>query len=103
MAVSTRREGSGRQLEPDHRREDLKALRIPKTGQTYELGHIYEPSMPQYGNRPYYPHRQPAPAPQKEGEGFGHQDYFNGFIGQMGTQFDALGHRGGSCGWRTGR
>ena len=27
----------------------LKALRIPKTGQTYELGRIYEAEMPQYG------------------------------------------------------
>ena len=72
----------------------LKALRIPKTGQTYELGHIYEPSMPQYGNRPYYIAVQPAPVPQKEGEGYAHRDYFNGYLGQMGTQFDALGHQG---------
>jgi kynurenine formamidase len=72
----------------------MKALRIPKTGQTYELGHIYEASMPQYGNRPYYLNVQPAPLPQKEGEGFAHGDYFNGYLGQMGTQFDALGHQG---------
>ena len=32
----------------------LKALRIPKTGQTYELGRIYEAEMPQYGYRPYF-------------------------------------------------
>ena len=31
----------------------LKSLQIPKTGQTYELGQIYEASMPQYGVRPY--------------------------------------------------
>lgn len=72
----------------------VKALRIPKTGQTYELGHIYEPSMPQYGNRPYYLNVTPAPAPQKEGAGFAQQGYFNGFIDQMGTQFDAFGHQG---------
>jgi len=72
----------------------MKALRIPKTGQTYELGHIYEASMPQYGNRPYYMTVQPAPVPQKEGEGYAHSDYFTGYLGQMGTQFDALGHQG---------
>lgn len=72
----------------------VKALRIPKTGQTYELGQIYEPSMPQYGNRPYYLNVTPAPAPQKEGAGFAQQGYFNGFIDQMGTQFDAFGHQG---------
>jgi kynurenine formamidase len=72
----------------------IKALRIPKTGQTYELGRIYEASMPQYGNRPYYINVQPAPIPQKEGEGYAHGDYFTGYLGQMGTQFDALGHQG---------
>jgi kynurenine formamidase len=72
----------------------LKALRIPKTGQTYELGHIYERTMPQYGDRPYFLSVQPAAPPQKEGVGAVHRDYFTGFIGQMGTQFDAFGHQG---------
>jgi kynurenine formamidase len=72
----------------------LKALRIPKTGQTYELGHIYERTMPQYGDRPYFLSVQPAAPPQKEGAGSVHRDYFTGFIGQMGTQFDAFGHQG---------
>jgi kynurenine formamidase len=74
----------------------LKALRIPKTGQTYELGHIYERTMPQYGDRPYFLSVQPAAPPQKEGAGSVHRDYFTGFIGQMGTQFDAFGHQGQS-------
>jgi len=72
----------------------LKALRIPKTGQSYELGHIYERTMPQYGDRPYFLSVQPAAPPQKEGVGAVHRDYFTGFIGQMGTQFDAFGHQG---------
>jgi len=72
----------------------LKALRIPKTGQTYELGHIYEPSMPQYGNRPFYLITHLAPAPVKEGAGFAQQEYFTGYIGQMGTQYDGFGHQG---------
>ena len=72
----------------------LEALQIPRTGQTYELGHPYEASMPQYGNRPYYLSVVPTPAPTQAGEGAAHRDYFTGFIGQMGTQFDALGHQG---------
>jgi kynurenine formamidase len=72
----------------------LQALQIPKTGQTYELGHIYEAGMPQYGNRPYYLTVQPAATPKQDGEKATHRDYFNGYIGQMGTQFDALGHQG---------
>jgi kynurenine formamidase len=72
----------------------LKSLRIPKTGQTYELGRIYEAEMPQYGYRPYFLTIIPAAPPVKEGVGFAQQDYFTGFIGQMGTQFDAFGHQG---------
>jgi len=72
----------------------LKSLRIPKTGQTYELGHVYEAEMPQYGYRPYFLTIIPAATPVKEGQGVAQQDYFTGFIGQMGTQFDAFGHQG---------
>ena len=72
----------------------IKALRIPKTGQTYELGRMYEAEMPQYGYRPYFLTIIPAAAPAKEGTGVAQQDYFTGFIGQMGTQFDAFGHQG---------
>ena len=74
----------------------LAALQIPRTGQTYELGHMYETFMPQYGYRPYFLQVVPAPPPVNAGEGAGHRDYFTGFIGQMGTQFDALGHQGQS-------
>ena len=83
--------GNSNLITPD---KILKALRIPKTGQTYELGHIYEPNMPQYGNRPFYLITHVAPVPQKEGQGFAQQEYFTGYIGQMGTQFDAFGHQG---------
>jgi hypothetical protein len=71
----------------------LTALRIPATGQTYELGQIYEESMPQYGSRPFYLQVTPPPPPTAEG-GVALSEYFTGFIGQMGTQFDALGHQG---------
>jgi kynurenine formamidase len=83
--------GNSNYITPD---KVLKSLRIPKTGQMYELGHIYEPSMPQYGDRPYFISVQPAAIPKKEGDAAVHRDYFTGFIGQMGTQFDALGHQG---------
>lgn len=72
----------------------LQALRLPKTGKIYELGHIYEASMPSYGPRPYYLNVTPVPAMKQPGVNSVHLDYFNGFIGQMGTQFDALGHMG---------
>ncbi len=72
----------------------LKSLRIPKTGQAYELGRLYEAEMPQYGYRPYFLTAIVAADPLTAGAGVAQQDYFSGFIGQMGTQFDALGHQG---------
>jgi len=72
----------------------IAALSIPQTGQTYELGHIYEQGMPLYGARPWYMATIPAPAPTREGGGYAHSEYFSGYIGQMGTQWDALGHQG---------
>lgn len=86
--------GNSNYITPD---KVLKALRLPKTGQMYELGRIYEGSMPQYGNRPFYLSVQPAGTPQKEGVGAVHRDYFTGYLGQMGTQFDAFGHQGQSA------
>ena len=72
----------------------LAALTIPKTGQTYELGHPYETSMPQYGARPYFLTVLSRAASRRPGDPMIHTDYFTGFIGQMGTQFDALAHQG---------
>lgn len=72
----------------------LSALQLPRTGQTYELGHEYEASMPQYTSRPYYLNVVPAAPATSEGNNTVHGDYFTGYIGQMGTQFDALGHQG---------
>jgi kynurenine formamidase len=72
----------------------LAALQLARTGQTYELGHLYEASMPQYTPRPYYLNVVPAAPATSEGANTVHGDYFTGYIGQMGTQFDALGHQG---------
>ena len=72
----------------------LEALQIPQSGQTYELGHPYEASMPQYTSRPYYLNVVPAAPATSEGRNTVHGDYFTGYIGQMGTQFDALSHQG---------
>jgi kynurenine formamidase len=72
----------------------LAALAIPKTGQTYELGHPYETSMPQYGSRPYFLNVLTRAATRGPGDPIVHTEYFTGYIGQMGTQFDALSHQG---------
>jgi len=72
----------------------LAALQIPRSGETFELGHPYEASMPAFGDRPYYLNVTPPPAPD-DGQGrVALSEYFTGYIGQMGTQFDALAHQG---------
>lgn len=83
--------GASNYVTPD---KILSALQIPRTGQTYELGHLYEESMPQYTARPYYLNVVPAAPQTSEGRNVVHGDYFTGYIGQMGTQFDALSHQG---------
>ena len=74
----------------------LAALQLPQTGQTYELGHVYEASMPQYGSRPYFMQVVPPPTPTSGEGGVAMSEYFTGFIGQMGTQFDGLAHQAGN-------
>ena len=74
----------------------LAALQIPQTGETYELGHIYEASMPAYGSRPYFMQVVPPPTPTSAEGGVALSEYFTGYIGQMGTQFDGFGHQGGN-------
>ena len=82
----------------------LKALRIPKTGQTYELGHIYERSMPQYGYRPYFLSVSRRPPPQKEGAGVGAPRLLHRLHRPDGHAVRRVRSPGaGRCGWRTGR
>ena len=74
----------------------VQAMQLVKTGRMYELGQVYEEDMPQFGLRPYYMATTSTtpPVPDKEGTGIAHQEYFTGYIGQMGTQYDAFGHQG---------
>ena len=83
--------GSGNYVTPA---KILAALALPRTGQTYELGHVYEQGMPLYGDRGWYMATIPGATPTNEAGGATHSEYFTGYIGQMGTQWDALGHQG---------
>jgi kynurenine formamidase len=50
--------------------------------------------MPQYGSRPYFMSVLTRAATRGPGDPIVHTEYFTGYIGQMGTQFDALAHQG---------
>jgi hypothetical protein len=72
----------------------LEASRLIRTGQTYQLGRVYERDMPTFPHRTF---RLTIPA-FREVRGanrqVGRDEFFVGEIGQMGTQMDGLGHVG---------
>jgi kynurenine formamidase len=74
----------------------LDAVKLIKTGKVYQLGRVYEPGMPLFGSRHYSLTIPGGPT----GGPFGtaklvyNDEMFSGEIGQVGTQFDGLGHIG---------
>ena len=74
----------------------LEATRLIKEGRIYELGRVYEAGMPLFPGR-YYSLTIPG---SPTGGPFGknnlvyHDEIVSGQIGQVGTQFDGLGHVG---------
>lgn len=72
----------------------LDALGLVTTGTIYELGQMYEQGMPLYGTRSYsmvLPAKGPASGDNRL---IGNEEYLSTQIGQVGTQFDGLGHIG---------
>jgi kynurenine formamidase len=74
----------------------LEAARLIRTGKVYELGRVYQAEMPLFGTRVFAVRVPGAPT----GGPFGtnrlvyHDEYLVSEIGQVGTQFDGLGHIG---------
>jgi kynurenine formamidase len=74
----------------------LKAISLVKTGQIFDLGHIYDRDMPMVGQRSYnlfIPSFPTYPATGKDSMVF-NDEYVTAQIGQVGTQFDGPGHPG---------
>ncbi|MDB5390926.1 MAG: Cyclase [Planctomycetaceae bacterium] len=76
----------------------LEARDLIREGKIYQLGRLYEHGMPVPGKRHYsltipgLPTGKPAPGAKNRGV---HNDeLISGEIGQIGTQFDGLGHVG---------
>ena len=72
----------------------MAALSLATTGKVYELGQVYEQGMPLYPGRTYS-----MILPSKDGAGadnriVGNDEFLATQIGQVGTQFDGLGHIG---------
>ena len=74
----------------------LEATQLIKEGRIYELGRIYEAGMPLFPGRHYsltIP-GSPTGGPMGKNNVVYHDEMISGQIGQVGTQFDGLGHVG---------
>ena len=74
----------------------LEAARLIKEGKIYSLGRLYEPGIPLVGNRHYSLTLPgiPTGGPLGANNIVWNDEMFSGEIGQIGTQFDGLGHVG---------
>lgn len=74
----------------------LQALALAKTGEVVELGHVYERGMPNVGQRSFniFIPSFPTYGPSGKDSVVFNDEYVTAEIGQVGTQFDGLGHPG---------
>lgn len=74
----------------------LKSLSLVKTGKVYELGQVYESNMPLFGKRIYkmLSPNNPSGGPVGKNNLIFNEELMITEIGQVGTQFDGLGHVG---------
>ncbi len=77
-------------------RKVLAGASLVKEGRIYQLGRVYEPGMPLFGNRHFSLSivGSPTGGPVGDNDLVWHDEMFSGEIGQIGTQFDGLGHVG---------
>jgi kynurenine formamidase len=72
----------------------LEAKNAIQKGQIYQLGHVYEAGMPMFGTRHFSIRIPQAFAMPGKNEAVYHDEVISGELGQIGTQFDGLGHLG---------
>jgi kynurenine formamidase/sorbitol-specific phosphotransferase system component IIA len=74
----------------------LDALKLVKTGKAYEMSHLYESSMPKFGERVFALRIPGAPTggPLGSNHVIWNDEFVATEIGQVGTQMDGLGHIG---------
>jgi kynurenine formamidase len=74
----------------------LDALKQVKTGKVYEMSHLYESSMPKFGERVFTLRIPGAPTggPLGTNNVIWNDEFVATEIGQVGTQMDGLGHIG---------
>jgi kynurenine formamidase len=72
----------------------LEAKNLITRGQTYQMGRIYESAMPVFGTRHFSLRIPKMFGPNGTNEMYYHDEIVSAELGQVGTQFDGLGHVG---------
>lgn len=72
----------------------LEAKNLIKEGVVYQLGRVYEAGMPMFGTRHYSLRIPQAFKIPGSNQATYHDEVVSAEIGQVGTQFDGLGHMG---------
>ncbi len=85
--------GAANRLTPD---KVIEAVGLIKEGKIYQLGRVYEFGMPLFGNRHFSLTMPglPTGGPMGTGHLVYNDEMVSGELGQVGTQFDGLGHIG---------
>src|SRR6266581_5628734 len=87
--------GAANHMKPD---SVLKAVKLVRTGEVAELGHVLSPTMPMSATRQFNIHtKRTFMNPQSNRRG-SNEEVLTSEIGQVGTQFDGFAHQtiGGS-------
>ena len=82
--------GSGNHMKPA---SVLRAARLIRTGETFELGHVLSGSMPFFGTRRFDVHTKRTfmnPQPNRRGS---NEEVVTSELGHVGTQFDGFAHQ----------
>jgi kynurenine formamidase len=72
----------------------MQARELIRQGRIYQLGRVYEAGMPLPATRHYSLHIPQAYVATGSNQGIFHDEVVSAEIGQVGTQFDGLGHFG---------
>ena len=72
----------------------LEAMEVVRAGVVYQLGRTYEAGMPMFGSRHFSLLIPQAFQIAGSNEAVYHDEIVSGELGQIGTQFDGLGHFG---------
>jgi kynurenine formamidase len=82
--------GSANHMKPE---TVLRAARLIRTGQVFELGHVLSGSMPFFGTRRFDVHTKRTSMNTGTNRRGSNEEIVVGEIGQVGTQFDAFPHQ----------